>query len=107
MSEQGYKAIGWGILLLTALLATYWCMNEAGLAGFLLNTSESMTAPVGSNQLASDLCDRVHSGWIIKNYFEGLAWNAHVASLPPRISGICRKSKYVRVEDVPLAPPGR
>lgn len=106
MSEQQYKAIGWILFILTILIASYQCLNQAGIAGFLMDISERATGH-RLTQLAwlltfAAIC---FPGWMLRNYFEGLAWNAHVKNLPPPdIRESSRKSKYVKAPDVPPAP---
>ena len=107
MSEQLLKAMGWGIFILAVGLGLFWCLNQTGIAGFIMEKSEEMTGH-RLTQVAWLITLAVVAlpGWMIKNYFEGLAWNAHVKSLPPPdIRETAKKSKYVRVEDIPPAPP--
>ena len=107
MSEHHYKAIGWTLFVLTIGLALYQCLNQIGVAGFLINLTEKATGQ-RLTQLSWLITFGVMCvpGWMLKNYFEGLAWNAHVKNLPPPdIRESAKKSKYVRAGDVPPAPP--
>jgi hypothetical protein len=45
-------------------------------------------------------------GLILKRYFEGLAWKEHVRNIPaPDIRESAKRSKYVKTDNVPVAPP--
>jgi hypothetical protein len=107
VSEQQYKAIGWGLLVLTAGVAVYMCANQNGIAGFLMNLTEQATGH-RLTQLAWLITFAVCCipGWMVKNYFEGLAWNAHVANLPPPDPiQAARRSKYVKAPEGPAPAP--
>ena len=107
MNEQTYRALGWGIFLATVGLTLYWCLNQSGLAGFVMDKFESATGH-SMNQLAWIITAAVLCipGWMAKNYFEGLAWNAHVEALPPPdIRASARKSKYVDTSNLAAAAP--
>ena len=108
MSEQQYKGIGWVIFVLTLVLAAYWCMNQSGPAGFLIDLTEKATGHqlVQISWLITFALIGI-PGWVIKSYFEGLAWNEHLKKLPPPDAReSARRSRYVQPgADVPPVPP--
>jgi hypothetical protein len=108
LHEQHYKVLAWGIFAASIALAAYWCLNEKGLTGWLIDISREKTGQRLTliSWIITGLI-LVLPGYIAKNYFMAMAWNAHVDSLPPpdrRESA--RRSKYVKDDVVaPLAPP--
>jgi hypothetical protein len=107
MNEQQYRILGWAIFAISVALALYWCLNEKGLTGWLINISkETAGQRLTLISWAITALVVVLPGYILKNYFMAMAWNAHVDALPPpdrRESA--RRSKYVKDDVVaPLAP---
>lgn len=110
MKEQHYRIIGWSCFIVFILVGLYWVLNGNGLAGWLGNLFQSIIgARLGTISAVLTLVIIGLPGYILKNYFEGLAWNAHVAAMPPpdRIES-AKRSKYVKAEAgssiAPLAP---
>ena len=107
MNEQHYRILGWGIFVGSIALALYWCLNEKGLTGWLINVSkEAAGQKLGLISWILTILIVVLPGYILKNYFMAMAWNAHVDALPPpdpRESA--KRSKYVKDDVIaPLAP---
>ena len=106
MKEQHYRIIGKICFIGFIAVGLYWCLNNKGLAGWLIQISENITGQrLGLISWILTLLILGIPGYMLKNYFEALAWNAHVESLPPpdrRDSA--KRSKYVKAEDAPLAP---
>jgi hypothetical protein len=108
MSEGMYRIIGWGIFLALVGLAVFWGATHSGLAGFFMDMSKKLADGAELTQISWGLTLAIlgFPGWMIKNYFEGLAWNVHVKNLPPpdpRESA--RRSKYIQVDNLPPVPP--
>lgn len=82
-------------------------MTQKGPAGFLINLSQKATGhPLTQIVWLITFALVCIPGWMMKNYFEGLAWDAHVKNLPPPdIRESAKKSKYVRADLAPPAPP--
>jgi hypothetical protein len=107
MNEQHYRIIGWGIFFLSIALALYWCLNEKGLTGWLINVSKE-TAGQKLTLISWIITGLVVvlPGYILKNYFMAMAWNAHIDALPPPDrTESARRSRYMKNDVVaPLAP---
>ncbi len=107
MKEQHYRLIGWGCLAITVLITGGWCLNHSGLVGFLMHISLKLfdIELIQISCLITILLI-VFPGYLIKRYFDGLAWDLHLKSLPPPdIRESARRSKYIKTDDVPPAPP--
>lgn len=110
MKEQHYRLTGWICFIAFLLLAFYWILNNNGLAGWLSNLFQSIIgARLGTISAVLTVIIVGLPGYMIKNYFEGLAWNAHVEALPPPDrQESAKRSKYVKAEAgssfAPLAP---
>ncbi|HSE43030.1 MAG TPA: hypothetical protein VLH08_19880 [Acidobacteriota bacterium] len=107
MQEQQYKIVGWSIFGASIALAAYWCLNEKGLTGWLIDLSkETAGQRLTLISWIVTILVVVLPGYILKNYFMAMAWNAHVDSLPPPDrSESARRSKYIKDDVVaPLAP---
>jgi hypothetical protein len=105
--EQQFQAIGWAIFSVTILIATYWCLNEIGLAGFLIRSGERFLE-VKLVQISWLITFLVLClpGYIIKRYCDGLAWKEHLKVMPkPNIRDSAKRSKYIKLDDVPAAAP--
>lgn len=100
MKEQHYRIIGWSFFIAFILLALYWILNNSGLARWLGNLFESIIgARLGTISAVLTVIIVGFPGYILKNYFEGLAWNAHVEALPPPDrSESAKRSKYVKAD---------
>ena len=109
MREKDYQLVGWGVLLLSVILALSWCLNEAGLAGWLISAGEKYLK-VRLVQISCLITFIVIClpGYMAKRYFENLAWNEHLKNMPkPDIHESAKKSKYVQVDASVPAPPPR
>jgi hypothetical protein len=105
LKAEHYRALGWIIFGLTLILALHWCLSGTGLAGWLMDRMESAT---GSR--LTMICWVItvaivgFPGYLARNYFEKLAWDAHVKTLPkPNRSESARRSKYIQT-DAAAAP---
>ncbi len=107
MKEQHYRLIGWGFLVLSLLIAGQWCFNQTGLAGLLMRTSQRLLdTELRQISFLITFAIVVFPGYVIKRYFDSLAWNAHLESLPPPdIHESARRSKYVKTDGLPPVPP--
>jgi hypothetical protein len=110
LKEQHYRIIGWSCFILFILVALYMILNNNGLAGWLGNLFQGLIG-VRLTTISAVLTVLVIGlpGYMLKNYFEGLAWNAHVEALPPPDPlESAKRSKYVKAEAgssiAPLAP---
>jgi hypothetical protein len=105
MNEQQYKMVGWGIFIASIALALYWCLNEKGLTGWFIRVGEQAAGQrLGLISWILTILVVVLPGYILKNYFMAMAWNAHVDSLPPPDRAeSARRSKYVKTDAA--APP--
>jgi hypothetical protein len=110
MKEQHYRLTGWIFFIAFILFALYMILNSIGLPRWLGNLFESIIgARLGTISAVLTVIIVGLPGYMIKNYFEGLAWNAHVEALPPpdRMES-AKRSKYVKAEAgssfAPLAP---
>ncbi|HEY7161861.1 MAG TPA: hypothetical protein VH815_11410 [Acidobacteriota bacterium] len=110
MKEQHYRIIGWSCFIAFILLALYWVLNNNGLAGWLTNLFQSIIgARLGTISAVITVVAVGLPGYMLKNYFEGLAWNAHVEAMPPPDrEESAKRSKYLKAESgslgAPLAP---
>ena len=105
--EQHYLAMGWAILGSAIFVSLVWCLNGTGLTGYLIRTGERFL-DVKLVQMSWLLTILVLClpGYIIKRYFDGLAWKEHLKSMPaPDIRDSARRSKYIKLEDVPMEAP--
>jgi hypothetical protein len=105
--EQQYQLFGWIILSACVLVALIWCLNEAGLTGVLIRSGQRYldVKLVQISWLITILALGL-PGLALKRYFEGLAWKEHLRNMPaPDIRESARRSKYIKVEDAPPAPP--
>ena len=107
MKEEHYQLIGWGCLLFTLAISFAWCMNESALPGLFMDTSERFLK-MRMKQFSWLLTFLIIGlpGLMAKRYFDGLAWDAHLKTLPPPdVRESARRSKYIRLEEVPTAAP--
>jgi hypothetical protein len=107
MKEQEYTLIGWLLFAITIVVAFVWCINESGLAGFLIRNGQKLLH-VRLVQISWLITFVVIClpGFVIKRYFDGLAWNAHLRALPqPDIRESAKKSKYINLESAPPPAP--
>jgi hypothetical protein len=105
--EQHYRVFGWGILGAAIAISLTWCLNETGLTGFILRTGERLLE-VKLLQISwlVTIVSLCLPGYIIKRYFDGLAWSEHLRSMPPPdIRESAKRSKYIKLEDVPPVAP--
>ncbi len=105
MKEGSYRFIGWLIFICSLALAAYWCATRGGPMQYLLQFSEKVfkTDLIQISWILTFLLI-AGPGYLIRNFFEGLAWNAHVRDLPPPdIQESARRSKYIKAEDVAAA----
>jgi hypothetical protein len=103
MSEGSYRLIAWGCLLIAVALAFGWCITETGPAGWMMDSSERFldTRLVQVSWLITFLIVAL-PGYMLKRYFDGLAWSAHLKSLPPPdLRESAKRSKYVKLEAAP------
>lgn len=108
MNEGQYRTTGWVIFVCLLAVAFYMCITRTFLMAFFLNLSVSMT---GNElvQISWLLTFAVFGlpGYMIKNYYEQKAWQAHVEAMPkadPRDSA--KRSKYVEAPaNMPAAKP--
>jgi hypothetical protein len=109
MKEKQYQIIGWGIFGLTLIVAIAWCYNESGLTGWLIATGEKLiqVRMVQISWLITLLVTAL-PGYIVKRYFDNLAWNEHLKNAPrPNIHESAKKSKYVKLDASPAPQPLR
>ena len=107
MKEQHYRIIGWGLFLISVIVALSWCMNHTGLTGFFIGFSQQIvhTQLIQISWLLTIAVVCI-PGWYLKNYFEAKAWEQHVHDMPPPdIRESAKRSKYVRVDNLPPPPP--
>jgi hypothetical protein len=110
LKEQHYRIIGWSCFIAFLLLALYWILNNNGLAGWLTHLFQNMIgARLGTISAVLTVIVVGLPGYMLKNYFEGLAWNARVETMPPPDrQESAKRSKYVKAEAgssfAPLAP---
>ena len=107
MKEKDYQLVGWAIFALTIIIALSWCLNETGLTGWLIRSSEKLLQVrlVQFSWLITIVVICL-PGYIAKRYFDNLAWNAHLRNMPqPNIHESAKKSKYIKTEAAPLAQP--
>ena len=107
MKEKEYQLIGWGIFGFTILIAANWCMNESGLTGWLIRTGERLFqirfVQISWLLTALIIC---LPGFMVKRYFEGLAWNERMRKAPPPdIYSSAKKSKYISLDQAAPAAP--
>ena len=107
MKENEYRIIGWAIFLLTATIAFVWCLNQTGLAGWLIRTSQRLLQvqliQISWLITALVLC---LPGYMIKRYFDNLAWNEHLRRMPkPDLRDSAKRSKYVQLDAASAAAP--
>jgi hypothetical protein len=105
--EQHYQGLGWGIFLLTIVVATSWCLNETGLAGYLIRTGlRLLNVKLVQISWAITFLLLCLPGYAVKRYFDGLAWKEHLNSMPaPNIHESAKRSKYIKLDHVPAAAP--
>jgi len=107
MKDQNYRLFGWGCLALSIVVAGGWCVNHSGLPGMLMRASNKAfgTELIQVSCLIT-FAVIVLPGYVIKRYFDELAWDAHLKSLPPPdIRESAKRSKYVKTDHVPPTPP--
>jgi hypothetical protein len=105
MKEKEYQLVGWSIFALTMIIALSWCLNETGLTGWLIRSGESLlnVRLVQISWLITVLVICL-PGFMAKRYFDNLAWNEHLKSLPqPNPRDSAKRSKYI-TPDVAAAP---
>ena len=107
MKEAQYRLLWWACFLITVALSLSWCVGQTGLAGWFILISERVlhTRLVQISCLLS-LLILCLPGYLVKNYFDGLAWEEHMRSLPPPdIRESAKRSKYIKLDTaVPPAP---
>jgi len=107
LKAQQYQIIGWACLVFTAAVALHWCLNETGLAGWLIQTGEKLLE-VRLVQISwlitfGALCV---PGYLAKRYFDEKAWNEQLNSMPaPDIHASAKRSKYIKVDTAPPPAP--
>ena len=110
MKEAHYRIIGWSCFIGFLLVALFWILNNNGLAGWFGNLFEKIIgARLGTISAVLTALIVGFPGYLLKNYFEGLAWNAHMEELPPPDPlESAKRSKYIKAEAgssiAPLAP---
>ena len=110
MKEQHCRIIGWSCFIGFILVGLYWVLNNNGLAGWFGNLFERIIgARLGTISAILTVVIVGFPGYLLRNYFEGLAWNAHIETLPPPDPmESAKRSKYVKAEAgssfAPLAP---
>jgi len=107
MKEDGYRYLGWSVLIATILVALMWCIDGTGLALTYTKLIEKVTkqhlSQMGCLLSFVTLC---LPGYIAKQYCERLAWQAHLDTLPPPdIHEAAKKSKYIQVKNAPPPAP--
>lgn len=97
MSEDQYRAVGWGIFVISIAVALGWCLTESALtAKFLVWSEKLLNVRLKQTSCLFTFLILVLPGYILKRYCEGLAWNAHLRTLPPPdVHDSAKKSKYV------------
>jgi hypothetical protein len=106
MKEQQYTFLGWSILILSGATALLWCLSEGGLTGWFITKGQQLLN-VRLNQISclltiATLC---LPAYIVKNYFDALAWKKHVSDLPPPdVYASAKRSKYVQRDQAPPPP---
>ena len=105
MKEQEYTFIGWGILVMSAIVALWWCISEKGLTGwFIAKGLELLNVRLNQISCLLTLGTVCLPAYIIKKYFDALGWKKHVSDLPaPDVYASAKKSKYVQ-RDQALPP---
>lgn len=103
MKENHYRLLGGVCFGLTIALALFWCLNQSGLAGWLLGLSEKLIGKrLGLISWLLTFAVVCLPGYMAKNYFYGLAWNEHVKKMPaPNRSESAKRSKYVTADPPP------
>ena len=107
MNENTYRYLGWSVLVVTVALSLVWCINGTGLAGWLMDHSERWT----EHRLTQISCLLTFvtlclPGYMAKQYFEGLAWQAHLKNIPPPdVQESAKRSKYINIESAPPPAP--
>ena len=105
--EQHYQIFGWAFFLTSILIALIWCLNGTGLTGLLIRASQRyLNVRLVQLSWLITIIVICFPGFILKRYFEGLAWKEHVTNMPaPDIRESAKRSKYVKLDDIPAAPP--
>jgi hypothetical protein len=109
MKEKEYQIIGWAIFGVTLIVAFSWCFNESGLTGWLIATGEKLIQirMVQISWLITLLVIGL-PGYVVKRYFDNLAWNEHLKSYPaPNIHESAKKSKYIKLDAAVATQPAR
>lgn len=109
MKENHYRILGWVVFGLSIIVTLSWCVNETGLTGWLIRTGEKLLE-VRLVQISWLITVLVVSlpGFIAKRYFDNLAWNERVKSMPaPNIHESAKKSKYIKLDAAPAPQPAR
>jgi len=97
--------MGWGCLVITIAIAGGWCLNHSGLVGLLMRASLKLvdTELVQISCLIAILLI-VFPGYVMKRYFDGIAWDMHLKSIPPPdVRESAKRSKYVKIDGTPPA----
>lgn len=109
MKPAHYRLLGWACLLIPAAFAFHSCINETAIAGWMFRNSERLLG-TRLTQISWLLTFALLClpGYLAKRFFDDLAWNATVNSMPPPDPHeSARRSKYVKVNPVltPVAAP--
>ena len=107
MKENEYRWIGWTIFLLSIVIALSWCLNETGLTGWFIRTSQKLLN-VRLVQISWLLTGLVVClpGYLAKRYFDNIAWNEHLKNQPkPDKRESAKRSKYVQLDPAEAAAP--
>jgi hypothetical protein len=100
LKEQHYRILGWFCFIAFILVALSWILSDSGLARLLGNFFQNIIgARLWTISAVLTVIIVGLPGYMLKNYFEGLAWNARVEALPPPDrQESAKRSKYVKAE---------
>lgn len=103
MKENHLRLAGAACLGLTVVLALVWCLNQSGLAGWLMRFSQQLVGKrLGLISWIITFVIVCLPGYMAKNYFYGLAWREHVKNLPsPDRFESAKRSRYVTADPAP------
>jgi hypothetical protein len=103
MKENHLRLVGAGCFGLTIALALFWCLNQSGLAGWLMGLSEKLIGKrIGLISWLLTFVIVCLPGYMAKNYFYGLAWSEKMKKMPaPNRSESARRSRYVTADPAP------
>jgi hypothetical protein len=103
MKENHLRLTGGVLFGLTILLALFWCLNQSGLTGWFIRLTERFSGErlVFISRVITILAV-CFPGYLVRNYFNGLAWNEHVRNQkPPDRAESARRSRYVEAQQAP------